>query len=214
MKMTRFIISLIATIIIQVLFYQFIGAWQNSPPWISNWAFKVLLFIGLFSLIRYAWTSIMGTQSEKVERENISDKMALDKDIRQAILDRSRLTEQHLAETCDKLDSTDQGSLAEEVRKVRNMVESFAKTLSAQPSGPGPASAGLNISSKDAERIISHDKGILAIIEEIADNAADLATNAGTNLNSDKAAIAHVSESSRRLMDQVQTRSEIVKGIR
>ena len=212
--MKRLIFSLISAVIIQIAFYSFIGAYANMPPWVEHWVFKLLLFIVLVWFIGFIWGRIWGANTDMVNRKKTEESMKLDKDVRQAILDRSRLAEQHLAETCGKLDSSGQAAIAEEARKARNMLESFSKTLSAQPTGPGPASAGLNISERDASRIVLHDKNILAIIEEIADDSADLATNVGSDLNSDKASIKHISEAARRLMDQIQTRTEILKGIK
>ena len=212
--MKRFIISLIAAVTIQIALYSFIGAYSNMPPWVGHWAFKLLLFIFLVWFIGFIWGRMWGANADMVNRKKAEESMKLDKDVRQAILDRSRLAEQNLAETCGKLDSIGQGAIAEEARKARSMLESFAKILSAQPTGPGPASAGLNISEKDASRIVLHDKNILAIIEEIVDDSADLATTAGSDLNVDKVSIKHISEAARRLMDQIQARTEMLKGIK
>jgi len=213
-KMTRFIISLIATIIIQILFYRFIGDVQASPPWVFRWAFKILLFICVCSAIRYLWTSIVGTQSYVENRAKTSEKMKLDQDIRQSILDRSRLAGRHLAEACEKLDSAGKKDLAEEVIKARGVLDGFAQSLSAKETGPGPVSAGADFADKTADRVIKHDKGILAIVEEIGDDAAELASTVGSEKTDAAGIVCQLSETARRLLEQINLRSEIIKGIK
>ena len=212
--MTRFITSLIAAVIIQILFYRYVLPIETAPPWAVHWNFKVLLFIVLVYTIRAIWNSVAGTQAQIVDRAKATDKMKLDQDVRRAILDRAELAGNHLAESIGKLESINRVDLAEKAIKARAVLSNFAQSLNSQLTGPGPESGGYDFGDKTADRIVRHDKDILAIVEEISDDAADLASNADSENAELDGSVEQIAEAARRLQEQINMRDEILKGIR
>ena len=130
----------------------------------------------------------------------------------QAIIDKAHLTGQNLAVTCGKLESSNETEIAQQIRKVQNMLESFGNTIQAQANGPNRKSAVKDFGIELVDNIIRHDKVILALISEIGDYAAGFMSGTGTRTSDTEGSVKQISEASRKLQSQINMRDEILKS--
>ncbi len=212
--MKRLIISIIAAIIINAGLYSLIANMADVPVWITTWYFKFGFFILLVWAINAILRSI-SSQSDAVKGGvDTVEGMKLDRDVRQAILDRSHLAGKNLADALGKLDDAGMPDYAEKARKARLNLDTFAKTLNAQPTAPGPESAGMNVGRESTERIVLHDKNIMAIIEEMIDDTIELVSINTGNKTQIEGILNSISEQINQLMSAAQDRESMLKGIK
>lgn len=212
--MKRFFISIIAAIIINAGLYWLTANMTDVPAWITTWHFKFGFFILLVWVINTILRSIASKRESIKSGIDTVESMKLDKDVRQAILDRSRLAGKNLVDAFGKLDDAGMPDYAEKARKARSNLDIFAKTLNAQPTAPGPESAAMNISRESAERIVLHDKHIMAILEEMVDDTVELMSINTSNKTQIEGILNSISEQTSQLMSAAQDRESMLKGIK
>jgi hypothetical protein len=212
--MLRYFISVILALIVYGVVFLLADRMipRDQAGWLFSWPVRLVLIILLIMAFSRLWDWVKGSLRVKAKQAKAVNRLELSRDVREALAARTKLAGDNLATAAARLANRNLSISAEDARKLRESLDAFKEEFRSLPLGPG---AEPGVSEERAGEFVKFDKSFLALIEEMAEHALELAEAAGDESPDElKSRISHFDETLERLRMLLQQRKEMILGLR